>query len=382
MTNSGREVPTLIRVLNISSDTNIGGAGRCILNFLAHYDRSAFQVDVALPRGSLLLPEVRRLDTRAFEVDGIGDKSLDLRAIKKLKALIRETDPQVVHTHGAMSGRIAARQCGKAVVYTRHSVFPVSRRLSRQPGKWLNGKINEHYADEIIAVAEAAKENLVESGISPERVEVILNGVSALDRLSAEEVAAEKVKYGIAPERFVAGILARMEAVKGHSYLLEAAKLLKERGDPLTVVIAGTGSQEDALRQMAEDLALGDTVVFAGFVSDVRLLLSIFDLQVNASYGTEATSLALLEGMSMGIPAVVTDYGGNPGVITQGENGLLVPTRDSGALAEAISGMLHDRAEYRRMAEGCKEIFEQKFTVDRYARNIEEVYRRAAGKRG
>jgi len=371
----------VIRVLNISSDTNIGGAGRCILNFLTHYDRSAFQVDVALPRGSLLAPEVQKLDTRVVEVDGIGDKSLDFGAIRTLKGVIRELAPQVVHTHGTMSGRIAARQCGQAVVYTRHSVFPVSRRLSRQPGKWLNGRINEHYADAIIAVAEAAKENLVESGIAPERVEVILNGVPSLDRLSAEEVAAEKAKYGIAPDRFVAGILARMEAVKGHKYLLEAAKLLKDRGDPVAVVIAGTGSLEKDLRQRARDLELEDTVVFAGFVSDVRPLLSIFDLQVNASYGTEATSLALLEGMSMGIPAVVTDYGGNPGVIAHGENGLLIPTQDSEALAAAIETM-RDEAEYRRMAEQCKEIFQQKFTADRYARNIEQVYRRVAGKRG
>jgi len=371
----------MIRVLNISSDTNIGGAGRCILNFLAHYDRSAFQVDVALPRGSLLVPEVQKLDTRVIEADGMGDKSLDFGAIRKLKALIREINPQVVHTHGVMSGRIAARQCGKGVVYTRHSVFPVSRRLSTQPGKWLNGKLNEHYADAIIAVAEAAKENLVESGISPERVEVILNGVEGLTRLSPDEVSAEKAKYGIPPDHFVVGILARLEEVKGHSYLLEAAKILKDRNAPFSLIIAGTGAQEAKLKQQAEDLSLGGTVIFAGFVSDVRRLLSILDLQISASYGTEATSLALLEGMSMGIPAVVTDYGGNPGVIQDGVNGLLVPTRNSAALAEAIGRMIEKNDAYKQMTEACLAVFEQKFTADRYAKNIEEVYRRVAGLR-
>lgn len=372
----------MIRVLNISSDTNIGGAGRCILTFLAHYDRSAFQVDVALPKGSLLIPEVEKLDTKVIPIDGIGDKSLDMGAIQTIKAVIREADPQIVHTHGAMSGRIAGRQCKKAVVYTRHSVFPVSKKLSRQPGKFLNGRINEHYADAIIAVAEAAKDNLVESGVRPERVQVILNGVEGQTRLSVHERAAQQAKYGIPPERFVAGILARMEPVKGHKYLLEAAKLLKDRGQPLTIIIAGTGSQEAALKEQAKQLGLGDTVVFAGFVEDVASLLSILDLQLNASYGTEATSLALLEGMSMGIPAVATDYGGNPGVIQPGENGLLVPVQNSTALADAISQMMTVRAAYDRMATGCLEIFNQKFTADRYARNIEHVYRNVAGKRG
>ncbi|MCL2569200.1 MAG: glycosyltransferase family 4 protein [Oscillospiraceae bacterium] len=372
----------MIRVLNISSDRNIGGAGRCILNFLAHYDRTQFEVDVALPKGSLLISEVEKLDTRVIEVDGIGDKSLDFGAIRTLKGVIRNLNPNVVHTHGAMSGRIAARQCGKAIVYTRHSVFPVSKKLSRFPGKWINGKINEHYADAIIAVAEAAKENLVESGISPNRIEVILNGVEAQTRLSPEEIATEKARYSIPPDYFVAGILARMEPVKGHSYLLEAIRILKDQQTPITLIIAGVGSLEEELKQQANTLDLADSVLFPGFITDIPRLLSILDLQVNASYGTEATSLALLEGMSMGVPAVVTDYGGNPGVIANGQNGLLVPTRDSAALAEAIATLIDDKDIYARMSASCLDIFQEKFTADQYARNIETVYRRVAGKRG
>ena len=368
----------MIRVLNISSDQNIGGAGRCILNFLAHYDRENFRVDVALPRGSLLKSEVERLDTRVVEVSGIRDKSLDFGAIKALKTVIRETDPQVVHTHGAMSGRIAARQCGRGVIYTRHSVFPVRPLLARQPGKWINGKINEHYADAIIAVAEAAKENLTDSGIAPERVEVILNGVQGQTRLSPEEIVAEKARCGIALDRFVIGILARMTEVKGHRYLLEAVKRLKEQGRALTLVIAGTGDLEEVLKRQAEAMDLDDSVVFAGFVKDIPRLLSILDLQVNASYGTEATSLALLEGMSMGLPAVVTNYGGNPGVITDNRNGKLVPIQDSGAMAAAILQMMEDKEAYTQMSKACLEIFRQKFTAETYARNIEAVYRRVA----
>jgi len=337
---------------------------------------------VALPRGSLLIPEIEKLDTRAIPVDVVGDKSFDLGAIKALKAVIRDYDPQVVHAHGAMSGRIAARQCKRAVVYTRHSVFPVSKKLSRQPGKWINGKLNEYYADAIIAVAEAAKANLTDSGISPEKVQVILNGVERQTRLPPEEILAEKVRSGISSDQFVAGILARLDPVKGHRYLLEAIKILKGQGLPITVVIAGAGPLEAELKQQAADMGLDDTVRFAGFVTDIPRLLSMLDLQINASYGTEATSLALLEGMSMGIPAVVTDYGGNPGVITDGENGLLVPIHDSEALALAIMDLMNDSAAYQSMVDRCREIFDQTFTADIYARNIEDVYRRVAGKRG
>ena len=372
----------MIRVLNVISDRNIGGAGRCILNFLAHYDRSAFQVDVALPRGSLLAAEVRKLDTRVLAVDGLGDRSFSFDAVRALRAVIRETEPSVVHTHGAMSGRIAARQCGRAVVYTRHSVFPVNRRIARQPIKFLHGRVNEYYADAILAVAEAARENLVDAGVRAERVQVILNGVPGQVRLSEAEILAERAGYGIAPAQFVVGILARLEPVKGHSYLLEAVRQLKERGHPITLLVAGAGGELASLQRQAEALGISDAVVFAGFVPDVPRLLSILDIQVNASYGTEATSLSLLEGMSMGIPAVVTDYGGNPGVIQSEENGLLVQTCDSAALAQGIERMLTDAAGRKKMAGRCLEIFAEKFTADIYARNIEQVYRNVAGKRG
>ena len=371
----------MISVLNVSSDLNIGGAGRCILHFLAHYDRSKFTVDVAVPRGSLLIPEIEQLDTRAILVDGMGDKSLDLRAIRALRNVIREVNPQLVHTHGAMSARIAAKQCKKKVIYTRHSVFPVSRKLASPPGRRLNGWINERYADAIIAVADAAKENLVESGICPSRVEVIQNGVPVQTKLSSAEIAEEKAKYGIDHNRFVLGILARLEPVKGHEYLLAATKWLKDQCYPITVLIAGAGGIENELKARATQLGLEDTVIFTGFVPDVVPLLSILDLQINASWGTEATSLALLEGMSMGIPAVVTEYGGNPGVITQGKNGVLVPVKDADALANTIATMMMDKTAYARMVEGCHAIFAQKFRVDQYVRNIEAVYQRVAAEK-
>jgi len=69
------------------------------------------------------------------EVDGMRDKSLDLSAIGKLRRLMEREKPQIVHTHGSMSARIAARQAGAKVVYTRHCVFPVPERLKKGPGR-------------------------------------------------------------------------------------------------------------------------------------------------------------------------------------------------------------------------------------------------------
>ena len=233
---------------------------------------------------------------------------------------------------------------------------------------------NEFLADDIIAVAEAAKENLTEGGIAPEKIKVILNGVEPLQKASQQEMASMKEKYHISQKDFVIGILARLDAVKGHQYLIEAAQELKKEGRAFKVLIAGTGENEQTLKTLVKQKQLEDTVIFTGFLSEVRVFLSILDIQANASYGTEATSLALLEGMSIGLPAVVSNYGGNPGVIIHGENGYLFESQNSQDLLNYLKKIMDDTKTYQYMQKRAKEIYQQKFTAKMYARNIEKVY--------
>ena len=110
----------MIKVLNIISDTNIRGAGRYLLNFLKYYDRSKYEIKVVLPENSQLKPEVEKRNTPVIEVPGMGDQSFSMEAVKALKRVIRAEQPDIVHTHGAMSGRIAAKGTGAKIIYTRH----------------------------------------------------------------------------------------------------------------------------------------------------------------------------------------------------------------------------------------------------------------------
>jgi len=364
----------MIRVLNIISDSNIGGAGKCVLTFLKYFDRKRFSVKVVVPRGSLLKPQIEQLGIKVIEADGIAEKSLSMEGIKNLKYIIKKSNPDIVHTHGTMSGRIAAKLCGKKTVYTRHSVFEVNPKISRGLGKIINGNINEFFADRIIAVAEAAKENLIQGGISADKITVVLNGVEKLEKCSDSERTEAYKRFNVGENDFVVSIMARLEGYKGHKYLLEAVKSLKERGISVKAVIAGTGSIETELKEYAKKLGIENETIFAGFVDDVRSLLSVTKVQANASYGTEATSLALLEGMSLGIPAVASDFGGNPGVIEDGENGFLFESRNSAQMAEKLEVLYKDSEKYSYMSKRALEIFNEKFTAEVYAENIEKIY--------
>jgi glycosyltransferase involved in cell wall biosynthesis len=364
----------MVRVLNVISDTNIGGAGRILINYLKYSDKSSFETLVALPRGSLLAEPLRAAGAVVYETDVTPDKSFDLKDVQKLKALIRQTDPVIVHTHGSLSGRIAARQCGKLVIFTRHCVFPLSPRIKKGPGRLINKLVNEHYADRIIAISPAAKENLTDGGIRGDIIDVIMNGVEPLTRKSDDECKALRAAWGIPEGRFTLGILARIEDYKGHLIILDALRQLVGEGLDLTLVIAGAGTFEETVRQKTTELGLEKNVVFTGFVSDVSGVLSILDVQLNASYGTETSSLSLLEGLSIGLPAIVSDYGGNPNVIDEGVSGLLFKNKDSSGLAGCIRRLMQDPVLLEKMKVSAAIAYKERFTGGIFAGNIERIY--------
>lgn len=364
----------MTKVLNILTDSNIGGAGRCLLNYLKYCDKSRFSTAVVLPKGSLLTPEVEAMGGRVIEAEGIAEKSLSLPGIRTLKKIIRAEQPDIVHTHGSFSGRIAARQCGAKVVYTRHSAFPVPDYLKKGPGHWLNGLLNSHYADHIIAVSPAARENLTDSGIPAQKITAFMNGVEPLVRKSGADCAALRQKLNIPDGVFVAGILARLEPYKGHMLLLDAAKMLRDEGRDFRILIGGSGSESEHIQARIQDEALAPQVQFLGFVEDVTAILSILDVQLNCSYGTEASSIALLEGMSLGLSTIASNYGGNPWQIDNGQTGLLFESKNSADLAEKLRRLMDDPDLTNTLGRQAYNAYRTRFTGEIFAKNVESVY--------
>ncbi len=362
------------KIIEVSSDTNIGGAGKVLLNLLSEYDRSKYEIKVILPKNSLLKAHIEVLGVEIIEIDGMADKSLDFKCIGELVRIIKREKADLVHAHASMSARIAAKLAGVKVIYTRHSVFPPPTTISKGMGKKINGFVNNILADGIIAVAEAAKENLTDTGVDETKITVILNGVKGLNRASNDEQLKIRERFGISPDHKVISIVARLEDIKGHDYFIAAADKLLSEGIKAKFVIAGTGAYEEHLHELVKELGREEDIIFTGFIKDVDALMNITYIQCNASYGTEATSLALLEGMSLGIPAVVSDFGGNPGVISDGNNGFLVRKKDADALAEGIKKLMTDENLYQQMSTKAKEIFNMKFTAVAMTRQTEQYY--------
>ncbi|MDR0445987.1 MAG: glycosyltransferase [Oscillospiraceae bacterium] len=367
----------MINVINVITDSNIGGAGLVLVNFMRRSDKTEFCHRVILPEGAQLTPRLRELGIDTLEIPGIDARSFSPGAVRTFHRLFKELRPDIVHTHASLSARVAARLYGRCkTVHTRHCAFDIRRALTVFPLRALLGAMNNALSDVIIAISPAARDNLTDMGTSPDKIVTMMNGVEPVPRLTDAEIAAVRAQYGVADGELVAVLIARIETYKGHEYVIDAAARL---GDlPLRFIFAGTGSAEAELRESVRARGL-DNCVFTGFVSDVGALENIADIQLNASYGTETSSLALLEGMSLGVPSIVSDFGGNPSLVFDGENGIIVPRRDADALADAIRRLCEDARLRGQISRRAGEIYAERFTAQAPVRKVETIYRALAG---
>jgi len=351
-----------MKIVHILTDTNIGGAGHYLKAYLAAHDRENFDVHVILPQGSLLSPAISSFSVPVHEIAHIGDRSISLRGIYEIYRTLKRLKPDIVNTHASFSGRIAAKMLRITVIHTRHYCLTSNRM----------GFMNNFFSDGVIATSPKVEAGLIEAGTNPKRITTIFNGVPPLRKLSEDEKSIVRNKYNIPHDAFVVIQMARLDPIKGHNYSLDAAKILADEPQ-IVFLFAGIGSLEEHIRKRIADEEINN-VIMTGFISDVAEIVGISDLSLSASY-SETTCLALLEGMSIGLPAVVSDGGGNPITVQDMERGLVVPYGDGAALAKAIFEMKNNVKLYKQLSDKALEGFEKYFRADIMAARIEELYR-------
>ncbi len=357
----------MIYVYQVISDTNVGGAGRYLLNYVRHFNRREYNVTVLIPENSKLRPLLGMFaDIRIIEVPFMADKSYDKRCVKFLHELFLKEKPDIVHTHASLSARIAAKKAKvKTVVATRHCIEGKGRFPISSIKRYFNNLLCDYY----IAVSGAVKRNLRDCGIQEEKIREISNGVDAVKELPEEEKKRIRETYGIGNET-VFGIFARLEPVKGHKYFIEAARKFLKEGYEGKFFVVGDGSLKRELMEQAKDVP---EIIFTGYVKDTTELLNITDVNVLASE-SEAMSLAILEAMSLGKPTIATDVGGNGQLITNGVNGVLTHYKDSDGMKKAFVKFATDRTFYEENAKNAKSIYMQAYTAETMVQNLERFY--------
>jgi glycosyltransferase involved in cell wall biosynthesis len=241
--------------------------------------------------------------------------------------------------------------------------YPGPRRLIRQTAD---------AAAHMMTVAGALKAYLTDMGVPGERVSVLRNGVDLAFFQPAEDRAALRQRLGFDQGTTLLSVGHLIER-KGHHLVIEALRELPE----LSLVIAGDGPEETALRGLVAQWSLQDRVVFAGRLDQARLRehYQAADALVLAS-SREGWANVLLEAMACGTPVVATPVDGTPEVVAQAAAGQLTVDRSAQAVAAAVRALLADppdRPATRAYAEG--------FSWDDTSRGQLEIFRHAVAAR-
>ncbi|MGI5838858.1 MAG: glycosyltransferase [bacterium] len=370
-------------IWHITTGGDRGGAKTHLLTLLPRLNSERCRVKLICLNGGPLAAEAgeRGLAVDIYPMAG----AWDLSVIFRLAAAMRREKVDIVHTHGVRAnfcGRLAARHARVPhVLTTVHSLVSLDYQTGWQNAlSGLAEKITAPLTDRFIAVSDALRQKLTQGGTPSRKIAVIRNGIDTGVGRSPDSaaVAAVRLSLGITPAERLVGVVGRLVPVKAYDdFLTAAARIGAVRAD-VKFLVTGDGPGEEALREQARALGITGRVVFAGFRRDVPLLLAGLDVFVISSV-SEGLPLVLLEAMAAGRPVVCTAVGGIPEVVTDGENGLLVPARDPAAIAAKVLTVLADAELARSLGTRARTAVRERFDAAGQAAALEELYRDVIG---
>jgi glycosyltransferase involved in cell wall biosynthesis len=370
-----------MKILHIVGDSKFGGGSIVILRLSQKAKELGWKVDVLTT------------DQTFKEVlmdNGIGVIDLDvilrninpvreLRGLYKLYRFLRWSDYEIVHTHTSKAGfvgRLAAKLAGiPIIIHTVHGF--AFHEESRPLTLWFYAsleRIASHWCDKIVTVSEFHRKWALKLGIgNEEKVLAIPNGIPrerAVPKRSKEEIRKE-LKL---TQEIVILSTGRLAPQKGLEYLIKSIPILFSKiKKSFKVLLVGEGPLKSYLENLIKTLGIEQYVKFLGFRNDIGNLLSISDIVVLLSLW-EGLSIALLEAMAAGKPIVATNIGSNSEVIKDGVSGLLVPSKDSKALAEAVMKILLNPDLAKKLGNSARVVYQNYYTEDRMLNEYVKLY--------
>lgn len=362
------------------------GVKRLFSWMIPRFDRDRFHVSLVSLRKKDLSEET--LDALGVDITYLERSKFDPRTLGALLRIVDAKQVDVLHLHGygaTTFGRIAGALRGIPTVVHEHA------NLSNTP--WFQkiaDRLLEPWTDIALAVSKSTADFVTHARLIPaEKVKVVYLGVP-LDEFSrarsTDEVADVRRDLGINAGEFAIGTITRLHESKGNSYLVDAAAHVLRERPQAKFFLVGEGPLLPELEAQAEALGLGDRFVFAGFRRDVAGTLSAFDLSVFPSLW-EGTPITAFEALAMGKPIVSTDADGLLDILTADGDALIVPRRDSQALADKIVWAMDHPDVRATLSEHAREAGRQ-YDIDAFVRKMERLYgllhevSRTTGRRG
>jgi len=362
-----------MKVLHVEAGMHLYGGALQVVFLMRGLAAEGVDNVLAAPTGSAIA-EAGAAHARVVTMAMGGDA--DLGMVGRLRRLIRDERPDVVHLHSRRGsdlwGGLAARLEGVPVVLSRRVDNPEARA-------WVALKYRLH--DRIVTISEGIFRVLEAEGVPRAKLRCVPSSVDVEQyRPGREDRAWLDAEFGLAPDELAVGMAAQFIARKGHRTLLAALPAVLAAHPRTRFLLFGQGPLREAIEHEARAAGFGDRVLFPGFRQDLPRVLPALDLMVHPAE-MEGLGVALLQAAACGLPIVAGRAGGIPEIVLPGVNGELIEPGDTAALARHLNTLLGDAALRARYGAAGREHVVARFSVAAMVRGNLAVYRELAPSR-
>jgi len=360
-----------MKILLLTSHLNFGGISSYTV-FLAKALKSKGHTVYVVSGGGTLAEKLEHYGIPHYYININTKTEVSLKVVWasiKVASLVKKHSIDIIHAQTRVTQVVACW-----VSFFRNIPYITTCHGFFKPK--LFRKIFKCWGYKTIAISDAVREHLVNDfKLRKTNIELIYNGIDLTEfkQISGNEKALLQQKYNLSDENRVIGIIARLSIVKGHKYLLEAFKIIKNEYKNIKLIIVGDGNLKSDLIKQAELLDISNDIIFINSVLDTSRILSILNIFVLPSV-QEGLGLAIIEALAMKIPVVATNVGGIYSVIKDGKTGVLVPPKDPGALASGIKFLLENKNIAEELASNGHMLVYEKFSLAKMIEKVEEAY--------
>ena len=319
-----------------------------------------------LSRSNSLLAQ--RASAENFSVHRFSPRFSRFQALLCLKEILQQQKFDIIHAHDphALTAAWLAHAHHRAtLIASRRVAYSLSR-------SWM-GLARYRAAHRIIAVSKFVAAGAISSGIDPERVAVVYDGVEIPPPFTRQERIAARRTWNILDSTPLIGCVGYLLPEKGQELLLRAMKEVVSQFPGCKLLLAGDGPMRSILQALAKNLVLENNVIFAGFIADTESVYRALDVFVFPSLA-EPLGSSLLAAMAHSLPVVAIASGGVPEIIENGRNGILADAPDPAKLARAICELLRHPEMDARLGASARETISKRFTAELLAENTLREY--------
>lgn len=361
-----------IKILHLVLSLNVGGAEKVVTS-LVEKDREKFDQSVCcLDTVGVLGKQIANKGVRVITVPRRPGK--DWRLIFKLVNLFRKERFDIIHTHGESPWFYGALACfftainrPKCIV-TVHGYGGGDRTMLTDYRLWRYLAI---ITNKIVLVAEYLEKELLSNGFSQSKLITIMNGVNFCKNIT--EIKYDNNLNNNQSNEFIVGIVARLSKIKNHTILIEAMSVLKEKGLNIKLIIVGSGPEMLNIKGKVASLELDEDVTFEGEKIDPSPFYEKFNVFVLPSL-SEGIPMTILEAMSLGVPVIASDVGGNAEIIKHGTNGLLFASGDVDGLVKCLMRIVDSPDEKDSMRKNALAFVRENFSYEKMFKRYSELY--------